>query len=77
MTTTITIAINHKPITITIFERRANLFGERGEFDAVHEIVALLSPKSESTQQSKLAQLSSRRHDNDDSDNYDDTKDNK
>ena len=44
MTTTITIAINHKPITITIFERRANLFGERGEFDAVHEIVALLSP---------------------------------
>ena len=47
MTTTITIAINHKPITITIFERRANLFGERGEFDAVHEIVALLSPYRE------------------------------
>ena len=49
MTTTITIAINHKPITITIFERRSNLFGERGEFDAVHEIVALLSPYRENT----------------------------
>ena len=68
----------------------SNLFGDSGEFDAVHEIVALLSPKSESTQQSKLvvgnllAQLfrqsehvSSRRHDDNDNDNYDDTKDNK
>ena len=70
----------------------SNLFGDSGEFDAVHEIVALLSPKSESTQQSKLvvgnllAQLfrqsehvSCKRHDNDDNDNdnHDDTKDNK
>ena len=47
MTTTITIAKLHMTIKITMFERRANLFGERGEFDAVHEIVALLSPYRE------------------------------
>ena len=47
MTTTIPIAILYMTITITMFERGANLFGERGEFDAVHEIVALLSPNIE------------------------------
>ena len=27
-------------------DMKANLFGERGEFDAVHEIVELLSPNN-------------------------------